>query len=191
MGKVGGWAGGWGGSVWGGWVGLNGWVGWVGRGWGGWVCGWAGSVLLASVQAMHHTCVLWACTVYPSCCPPASQVCAHNTDGIDVHGSPAWIHRCSISTGDDNVAMHANDTLVEDNGAVLSLAVQGGAVLFGARCGAVRCVRCGAVRNFPRTGATSGFAGAWPLPPGHNVQCVYFLCPCNVRPVACDLNPAI
>ena len=31
-----------------------------------------------------------------------------------MHGSPAHIHSSSISTGDDNVAMHANDTLVED-----------------------------------------------------------------------------
>lgn len=39
---------------------------------------------------------------------------SHNTDGIDVHGSPFWIHRTTISTGDDNVAIHASDTLVED-----------------------------------------------------------------------------
>jgi polygalacturonase len=38
---------------------------------------------------------------------------SHNTDGIDVHGSPALIHGCKISVGDDHVAMHANDTLVE------------------------------------------------------------------------------
>jgi hypothetical protein len=38
---------------------------------------------------------------------------SHNTDGIDVHGSPALIHECHISVGDDHVAMHANDTLVE------------------------------------------------------------------------------
>lgn len=45
--------------------------------------------------------------------PVLLSVSAHNTDGIDVHGSPAWIHDCIISTGDDNVAMHASDTLVE------------------------------------------------------------------------------
>ena len=48
---------------------------------------------------------------------PDSQnapVPSHNTDGIDVHGSPAHIHDCHISVGDDHVAMHANDTLVED-----------------------------------------------------------------------------
>jgi polygalacturonase len=38
---------------------------------------------------------------------------SHNTDGIDVHGSPAYIHDCHISVGDDHVALHANDTLVE------------------------------------------------------------------------------
>lgn len=35
-----------------------------------------------------------------------------NTDGIDVHGSPAYIHNMTISVGDDHIAMHANDTLV-------------------------------------------------------------------------------
>lgn len=45
---------------------------------------------------------------------PQGAVCGHNTDGIDVHGSPAWIHNCTISVGDDNIAMHANDTLVSD-----------------------------------------------------------------------------
>ena len=50
-------------------------------------------------------------------CPEDADnvTCAHNTDGVDVHGSPAWIHRNFISTGDDNVALHANDTLIEDN----------------------------------------------------------------------------
>jgi len=39
---------------------------------------------------------------------------SENTDGIDVHGSPFHIHDSYISTGDDNVAVHANDTLVEN-----------------------------------------------------------------------------
>jgi len=39
---------------------------------------------------------------------------SHNTDGIDVHGQPFYIHDCHISTGDDNVAQHTNDTLVEN-----------------------------------------------------------------------------
>jgi polygalacturonase len=39
---------------------------------------------------------------------------APNTDGIDVHGQPFYIHDSTINTGDDNVAMHANDTLVEN-----------------------------------------------------------------------------
>ena len=43
---------------------------------------------------------------------PSLQLCS---DAIDVHGSPAWIHHCYFSVGDDNVAMHSNDTLVEDN----------------------------------------------------------------------------
>ena len=29
-------------------------------------------------------------------------------------GSPFYIHDCTISVGDDNIAGHANDTLVED-----------------------------------------------------------------------------
>ena len=37
-----------------------------------------------------------------------------HTAGIDVHGSPAYIHNCTISTGDDHIAFHANDTLVEN-----------------------------------------------------------------------------
>merc|ERR1712204_82236 len=37
-----------------------------------------------------------------------------NTDGIDVHGTPFYIHDSYISTGDDNVAVHANSTLVEN-----------------------------------------------------------------------------
>ena len=46
--------------------------------------------------------------------PPSTgdvAVRSHNTDGVDVHGSPFWIHDCHFSTGDDNVALHANDTL--------------------------------------------------------------------------------
>eukprot|EP00486_Rosalina_sp_Unknown_P001154 CAMPEP_0201564580 /NCGR_PEP_ID=MMETSP0190_2-20130828/3012_1 /ASSEMBLY_ACC=CAM_ASM_000263 /TAXON_ID=37353 /ORGANISM="Rosalina sp." /LENGTH=377 /DNA_ID=CAMNT_0047980959 /DNA_START=81 /DNA_END=1214 /DNA_ORIENTATION=+ len=44
--------------------------------------------------------------------PPNEQ--SHNTDAVDVHGSPFWIHDCYFDTGDDNVAVHANDTLVEN-----------------------------------------------------------------------------
>ena len=39
---------------------------------------------------------------------------SHNTDGIDVHGQPFYVHDCIINTGDDNVALHANDTLIEN-----------------------------------------------------------------------------
>jgi polygalacturonase len=39
---------------------------------------------------------------------------SHNTDGIDLHGSPFWVHRCNISTGDDNVAIHSSHVLVEE-----------------------------------------------------------------------------
>jgi len=50
--------------------------------------------------------------------PPSTGVdpskMSHNTDGIDVHGGPSYIHSCTISTGDDHIAFHANDSLVED-----------------------------------------------------------------------------
>jgi len=38
---------------------------------------------------------------------------SHNTDGIDVHGDPFHIKNSYISTGDDNVAVHASNVLVE------------------------------------------------------------------------------
>lgn len=49
--------------------------------------------------------------------PPSTGVDkpSHNTDALDVHGSPFHVHDCHFDTGDDNVAMHANDTLVENN----------------------------------------------------------------------------
>lgn len=43
------------------------------------------------------------------------ETCSHNTDAVDVHGSPFYIHHVNFNTGDDNVAVHANDTLVEDS----------------------------------------------------------------------------
>ena len=63
--------------------------------------------LFASPQELDHVTIL---------APDSANVPvpSHNTDGVDVHGSPAWIHDCHISVGDDHVAMHANDTLVED-----------------------------------------------------------------------------
>merc|ERR1719181_2316 len=39
---------------------------------------------------------------------------SHNTDGVDVHGTPFYIHDCHIDTGDDNVAVHASHVLVEN-----------------------------------------------------------------------------
>jgi len=38
----------------------------------------------------------------------------YNTDGVDVHASPFYIHDCNITVGDDNVAVHSNDTLIEN-----------------------------------------------------------------------------
>lgn len=35
-------------------------------------------------------------------------------DGIDIHGDSFWVHESYISTGDDNVAIHASDVLVSD-----------------------------------------------------------------------------
>jgi len=39
---------------------------------------------------------------------------APNTDGIDVHGTPFWVHHTHIDVGDDNVAVHASHVVVED-----------------------------------------------------------------------------
>ena len=53
--------------------------------------------------------------------PPSTGVCeqtttcSHNTDAVDVHGTPFYIHNVNFTTGDDNVAVHANHTLVEDS----------------------------------------------------------------------------
>ena len=41
--------------------------------------------------------------------------CSHNTDAVDVHGSPFYIHNVNFTTGDDNVAVHANHTIVENS----------------------------------------------------------------------------
>ena len=69
------------------------------------------------------------------------NACSHNTDAVDVHGTPFYIHNVNFTTGacppgrtplearlrfpntpavplrtgDDNVAVHANHTLVEDS----------------------------------------------------------------------------
>eukprot|EP01052_Picozoa_sp_SAG31_P048835 SAG31_NODE_10404_length_1142_cov_1.204219_1_plen_307_part_00 len=65
-----------------------------------------------------------------------TNACSHNTDAVDVHGTPFYIHNVNFTTGDvseaalvaaylkslstllhaqDNVAVHANHTLVEDS----------------------------------------------------------------------------
>merc|ERR1711934_932109 len=41
--------------------------------------------------------------------------CSHNTDAVDVHGDPFYVHDVNFTTGDDNIAAHANNTLVEDS----------------------------------------------------------------------------
>jgi len=41
--------------------------------------------------------------------------CSHNTDAVDVHGQPFWVHDVNFTTGDDNIAGHANHTLVENS----------------------------------------------------------------------------
>jgi polygalacturonase len=77
--------------------------------------------LFANDQEVSHTTVL----------APPSPI-SHNTDAIDVHGAPAWIHDCYFSVGDDNLALHANDTLAENNvfgyGHGASIGSLGGAV---------------------------------------------------------------
>jgi hypothetical protein len=43
------------------------------------------------------------------------NACSHNTDAVDIHGSPFFVHGVNFTTGDDNIAAHANDTIVEDS----------------------------------------------------------------------------
>ncbi|KAJ8613794.1 hypothetical protein CTAYLR_004892 [Chrysophaeum taylorii] len=47
--------------------------------------------------------------------PPSTGVPveSHNTDAVDVHGPYMYVHDVVFDTGDDNVAVHANHTLVE------------------------------------------------------------------------------
>jgi polygalacturonase len=56
-------------------------------------------------------------TAWPPCQDPPNSnktFCAHNTDAVDTHNSDAaCIHDCMFSVGDDNVAIHCNNTLVE------------------------------------------------------------------------------
>lgn len=40
---------------------------------------------------------------------------SHNTDAVDVHGTPFYINNCHLDTGDDNIAVHASHLLVEDS----------------------------------------------------------------------------
>lgn len=44
--------------------------------------------------------------------PSTAPVPSHNTDGIDVHGDNFYVHDSYISTGDDNVAIHASNVLI-------------------------------------------------------------------------------
>jgi polygalacturonase len=69
---------------------------------------------------------------------------APNTDGIDVHGTPFYVHDTHIDVGDDNVAVHASDVLSWKT--VTSVVTQ--------RCPARRTVTA------PRSGA-SGAAINW------------------------------
>lgn len=49
--------------------------------------------------------------------PPSTDVAleSHNTDAYDVHGAYAYVHGVNFTTGDDDVALHANHTLVENS----------------------------------------------------------------------------
>ena len=40
---------------------------------------------------------------------------SHNTDAADVHGGATWIHDVNFTTGDDNVAIHSSDVVVENS----------------------------------------------------------------------------
>lgn len=49
--------------------------------------------------------------------PPSTDapVVSHNADAYDVHGAYAYVHDVNFTTGDDDVAFHANHTLVENS----------------------------------------------------------------------------
>ena len=53
-------------------------------------------------------------------------------DGIDIHGNDFWVHGSLISTGDDNVAIHASNVRVSEcafgTGHGASIGSLGGAV---------------------------------------------------------------
>ena len=74
--------------------------------------------------------------------------CSHNTDAVDVHGDPFWIHSVNFTTGDDNVAGHANNTLVED-----SYFGSGHGASIGSLCGSY--IRNFTVRNVSFHGTTA------------------------------------
>ena len=48
--------------------------------------------------------------------PPSTGTSSpsHNTDALDVHGTPFHVHDCHFDTGDDNVAVHTSHVLVEN-----------------------------------------------------------------------------
>lgn len=43
------------------------------------------------------------------------NTCAPNTDALDIHGTPFYVHDVNFTTGDDNIAAHMNHTIVEDS----------------------------------------------------------------------------
>lgn len=49
--------------------------------------------------------------------PPSADapVESHNTDAVDVHGAYVYVHDVYFDTGDDDVAVHQNHTLVENS----------------------------------------------------------------------------
>lgn len=49
------------------------------------------------------------------CILQSYYIIIHYSEQVDVHGSPFYIHNVNFTTGDDNVAGHANHTLVEDS----------------------------------------------------------------------------
>ena len=84
---------------------------------------------------------------YPPCV--SSHTCAQNTDAVDVHGTPFYIHTVNFTTCDDNIAVHANHTLLED-----SYFGTGHGASIGSKCN--ETIANLTVRNMTFRGTTSG-----------------------------------
>ena len=93
---------------------------------------WSGLEIKANFTEVRHVTISNPPNGYPV---SAGEQQSFNTDGVDCMGDPFYVcvafrhsqrpltdkhrlccrHHCNISTGDDNVALHFNNTLIEKN----------------------------------------------------------------------------